>query len=134
MRSWNRETPATWNADKQRIVTPLGAFPALSGARAGGLLPGEWWRVEEDGQVVAYGWMDVVWGDAQMLLAVDPARRGSGLGTWVLDQLASEAANRGLNYLFNAIPDGHPDPKGLRAWLKARSFAPSGDGLLKRKV
>ena len=44
---------------------------------AGDLLPGDWWRLEEEGKVVGYGWMDVTWGDAQILLAVAPDREAA---------------------------------------------------------
>ncbi|MCA9608505.1 MAG: hypothetical protein KC619_23030, partial [Myxococcales bacterium] len=66
--SWIRERNAVWNADKARIVgrAPTGIFDTRYGSLAEGqLVPGEWWHVEEGGRTVAYGWLDVNWGDAE---------------------------------------------------------------------
>lgn len=102
---------------------------------AGTLLPGDWWRLEEEGAVVGYGWMDVNWGDAQVLLAVHPAHQRRGHGGRILDHLATEAKAQGLRYLFNTIPAGHPDPAAARAFLEAHGFAASGlDGQLLRRA
>ncbi len=136
-RRWIREEPPRWDDDKQRIVggAPDGTFEGLD-YEPGALVPGDWWRVEEGGTVVGYGWMDTSWGgDAQILLAVDPAARGRGIGTWILDQLEREAAERDLCYIFNTIPPRHPDPDGLADWLEARGFVPSPHRrLLRRRV
>jgi GNAT superfamily N-acetyltransferase len=69
-----------------------------------------------------------------MLLAVDPAHQGRGVGTFVLDRLEKEAGRRGLNYLFNVVQPRHPDKGGITAWLEARSFELTFDGILRRKV
>ena len=73
---WIRETPAHWDANKARIVggAPPGIFDTrYKTCKIGELVPGEWWRVEDDAAVVGYGWLDVVWGDAEILLATDPS-------------------------------------------------------------
>ncbi|RMG96014.1 MAG: N-acetyltransferase [Deltaproteobacteria bacterium] len=135
--TWIREEPPVWDDDKERIVggTPDGTFEGLD-FEAGALVPGDWWRVEQNGKVVGYGWMDTSWGgDAQILLAVAPEARGRGIGTWILDRLEDEARARDLCYIFNTIPPRHPDPEGLAAWLKERGFVPSPhDRLLRRRV
>ena len=134
--SWSRESPAIWNGDRQRIIggAPAGVF-TLGPFKTGDVVPGDWWRVEADGRVVGYGWMDQSWGDAEVLLAVDPARRAAGIGTFILDRLEDEAATRGINYLYNVVPDAHPDRAGLTRWLQARGFVASHEGgLLKRAV
>lgn len=132
---WIREHPAVWDADKTRIVggAPAGIFD-FDGVEAGAPLAGEWWRVDDGGATAAYAWMDTVWGDAEMLLAVDPAHQGSGVGTFVLDRLEEEAGRRGLNYLYNVVRPRHPDKAGITAWLEARSFELTFDGILRRKV
>lgn len=103
---------------------------------AGAYLPGTWWRLEEEGTLLGYGWMDVTWGDAQILLAVDPDARRGGHGKTILDHLEAEAHRSGLAYLFNTIPSDHPDPDGVRAFLTANGFEASGlDGnMLRRRV
>ena len=80
---WIREHPAVWDADKTRIVggATAGIFD-FGGVEAGAPLAGEWWRVDDDGATAAYAWMDTVWGDAEMLLAVDPAHQRHGVGTF----------------------------------------------------
>lgn len=120
----------------RRIIggAPRGVF-SLAAAGDGEIVPGDWWRVEDNGEVVGYGWMDQSWGDAEVLLAVDPSARAAGIGTFILDRLEDEAAARGINYLYNVIPEAHPDRPGLRRWLLRRSFVPSHEGgLLKRTV
>jgi ribosomal protein S18 acetylase RimI-like enzyme len=69
-----------------------------------------------------------------MLLAVDPAHQGRGVGTFVLDRLEEEAGRRGLNYLYNVVRPRHPDKEQITAWLEARAFELTSDGVLRRKV
>jgi len=134
--TWHRESPALWDADKQRIVggAPAGVFQ-FGSMQPGAVVPGDWWRVEDADRVVGYGWMDHSWGDAEILLAVDPGRHENGIGTFILDRLEDEASARGINYLYNVLPEAHPDKAGLERWLVRRGFVPSQEGgLLKRHV
>jgi GNAT superfamily N-acetyltransferase len=135
--TWIRESPAHWDSDKARVVggASPGIFdPELARRAEGEVLPNDWWRVESDGRTVAYGWMDVTWGDAEILLVVDPDARGQGVGTFVLDHLEQEAWDRGLRYLYNVVPDRHPAHEQVKAWLESRRFAASDDGKLMRAV
>jgi len=134
---WIRESPARWDADKTRIVA--GADTGIFDARYrqcsdGDLVPGEWWRVEDAGRVVGHGWLDTVWGDAEILLAVDVEARRRGVGTFILDHLEAEARDRGLNYLYNVVRATHPRREELTAWLRKRGFRPDEDGRLLRAV
>jgi GNAT superfamily N-acetyltransferase len=132
---WIHESPAQWDAGKRALVegAPEGIFDT-SRYSAGELVPGEWWRVEDDGRIVGYGWMDCTWGDAEILLVVDAAERGRGIGGFILDQLEREARVRGLNYLYNVVPSTHPDPGRVSAWLGKRRFAASEGGRWMRRV
>lgn len=136
--TWNREQVPYWNADKQRIVggQPDGVFPQLATMAEGDVVPGSWWRAEDDGAVVAYGWMDPTWGFAPVLVAVDPQRQGNEVGAWVMEQLAAEAKKEGLAYIFNVIPAEHPDKERLRRWLVAQGFEGSelDETMLRKKV
>jgi GNAT superfamily N-acetyltransferase len=134
--SWIVENPAYWDADKARVLGPDRdkIFPELAELKEGELVPSLWWRVEDNGAVVGYGWMDATWGDAEVLVAVAPERRGQGVGSYIMDQLESEAHGRGLNHLYNAIPIHHPAPEPLAAWLEQQSFRPSEDGKELRRV
>ena len=131
---WIADSPH-WDADKARVIGAaphwdadgaLGGFDP-AGLGAGDVLPGEWWRAELDGRPVAYGWMESTWGDAEMLLAVAPESRGLGVGAFVLDRLEEEAAARGLGYLYNVVPRGHPERERVAGWLRAHGFEPSHD-------
>ena len=131
----DRREPPEWDDAKQQIVggAPKGIFEHTY--TSGELLPGEWFRVEDDNGVAGYGWMDCTWGDAEILLAVAPDHQGSGAGTFILNHLEKEAASRGLNYLYNVVRSGHPDREGITAWLNARGFARSHDDeSLRRRV
>lgn len=134
---WIDENPAYWDDDKVRIIG--GAASGIFDVRfhrcsVGELLPGSWWRVEDDGSVVGYGWLDVVWGDAEILLATDGAARGNGVGSFIIQQLEREARQRGLNYLYNLIRPTHPERERLAAWLQKRGFEESDDGTLFRTI
>jgi len=132
---WIHEVNPRWDEPKAAI---LGGAPAESlapqSAVRGDLVPGDWFRVEEAGRVVGYGWMDCTWGDAEVLLAVDPSRQRAGIGSFILDHLEQEAAARGLNYTHNAVRATHPHRAEVTRWLEHHGFIPSGDGLLKRRV
>lgn len=132
---WIHENPPRWDAGKQAVVASAdaGIFD-LPQHQEGDLIPAEWWRVADGDETVGYGWMDTTWADAEVLLAVSPDRRGTGVGTFILDRLAAEAATRGLRYLYNVVRDTHPHREALTRWLTARGFVPSSEGLLKRKV
>lgn len=132
---WIHESPAHWDRNKAALLgaAPDGAFE-LGAWREGELIPDEWWRVEQDGAVLGYGWMDCTWGDAEILLAVDPASRGRGVGTFILDHLELEAAAQGLNYLYNVVRPAHREREAVTRWLVERGFVPSSDGLLRRRV
>ncbi|MFN8060922.1 MAG: GNAT family N-acetyltransferase [Vicinamibacterales bacterium] len=133
--TWIAESPARWDADKARIIggAPPGIF-ALEPYSVGDYLAGDWWRVELDGRVAGYGWLDAVWGDAEILLAVDPACQLAGVGTFILDQLQREARDRGLNYLSNVVRESHPRGAEVTTWLERRGFQAFEDGVLRRSV
>lgn len=131
---WYEEVPPRWDHAKARIIggAPPGVFDFASTA-AGDLLPGQWWRAEDDERrVVGYGWMDCNWGDGEILIAVDPDRHGRGAGTFILDQLRREAAQRGVNYIYNIVPERHPDADRVESWLKSHGFERHGEGRLLR--
>jgi N-acetylglutamate synthase-like GNAT family acetyltransferase len=133
--AWIRESPPEWDAGKRRIVggAPRGIFDTRFAKQVeGDLVPGEWWRVEKDGRAVGYGWLDAVWGDAEILLAVDPEVRGSGVGTFIVDHLEAEAKDRGLNYIYNEVRSTHPFGPEVTAWLTRRGFRAAADGRLVR--
>lgn len=132
---WIREPTARWDADKQRIIGAAPGVFQVASSDPGIVLPGDWWRVEDAGRIVGYGWMDYSWGDAEVLLAVESGAQARGVGTFILDRLDEEAAARGLNYLYNVIPAQHPDKDGLKRWLLQRGFVGAKDGdLFKRTV
>ncbi|MBT8494744.1 MAG: GNAT family N-acetyltransferase [Deltaproteobacteria bacterium] len=133
--SWIADSPPTWNDDKQRLVGEAteGIFDRrFQVMKPGDLAPGSWWRVEDDGKVVGYGWLDVVWGDAEILLVTDPDCRGRGVGSFILEHLAKEAESRGLNYLYNTVRPSHPNADALTAWLLEHGFSEASDGSLVR--
>lgn len=136
-RAWIREEPPCWDADKARIIGGAGAevFGGLPAGRAAGeVLGGDWWRVEDDGRTVGFGWMDTVWGDGEILLAVDPDARGQGVGGFILDRLEAEAAARGLRYVYNVVASTHPKRAEVTVWLEGRGFAQAERGRLQRQV
>jgi ribosomal protein S18 acetylase RimI-like enzyme len=132
---WVREEDPRWDADKERVFAtiPDGVFPALPGA-AGERLSSDWWHVERAGRVIGYGWLDDVWGDGEILLAVEEGARGTGAGRFVLDRLEEEAAARGLRYVVNVVRDGHPRREAVQAWFLAHGFRGTDDGRLRKRV
>lgn len=133
--SWKHESPALWDAPKEAVLgaAPAGSLPDYDVA-TGTTAPGDWWRVEREGEVVGYGWMDVVWGDAEILLAVRPEEQGSGVGTYILERLEEEARRRGLNHIYNTVRPTHPERQKIMGWLSRRGFAGRGDHEQLRRV
>lgn len=135
--SWKAEDQPRWDADKARIIggAPTGVFDArFARFEEGDSVPGNWWRVEDDGKTVGYGWLDVVWGDAEITLATADDAQGKGVGSFIVDKLEQEAHERGINYLYNTVRPTHPDRDAVTAWLKKRGFTPSEDGSLFRTL
>ncbi len=132
---WTKEDNARWDNDKQRLFGPDAlASVGFDQPAPGAAIADEWWRVTDDDEtVVGYGWLDSEWGAAQITFLVDPARRGVGIGNFILDRLEDEAAERGLNYIYNVVPDTHPDASRMTRWLTLRGFSP-GTGDLRRQV
>ncbi len=135
MLNWVKDDDPRWDADRERVfaTVPDGVFRAEA-RTPGERLTSDWWRVEADGQVVGYGWLDDVWGDAEILLAVDASARGTGAGAFALARLEEEAAGRGLNYVVNVVRDTHPDGDAVTAWFLAHGFAGTDDGRLRKRV
>lgn len=133
---WVKEDVPRWDDVKQAMFDDT-ALRSVGMARpaAGAALADEWWRaVADDGTVAGYGWLDSEWGDAQITFFVDPARRGEGIGGFVLDHLEDEARKRGLNYIYNVVPDTHPDRAWMTAWLEQHGLRESSQGDLRRQV
>jgi GNAT superfamily N-acetyltransferase len=132
---WVKEEPPRWDAHKREV---FGAESprvfGLGSPRDGDLLADEWWRVEDGGDTVGYGRLDSLWGDAEILVAVAPERRGSGIAKFVVEKLEGEASQRGLNYLYNTVSENHPNRDGVTAWLHRQGFADPGTGDLRKRV
>jgi GNAT superfamily N-acetyltransferase len=132
---WMKDDDPRWDADRERIFggVPEGVF--RSEARTvGERLASDWWRVEDGDRVIAYGWLDDVWGDAEILLAVDESARGTGVGAFTLARLEEEAAARGVNYVVNVVRDTHPDRAAVTEWFLAHGFTGTDDGRLRKRV
>jgi N-acetylglutamate synthase-like GNAT family acetyltransferase len=93
-------------------------------------------RPRRDGTVVGYAWLDSTWGgDAEVLLAVDPAAQGRGVGSFVLAHIEQEAARQGLNYVYNRVRATHPDHDRVHDWLAVRGYkGGSNDDVLRKRV
>ena len=135
--TWIHEPLPQWDAQKARIVggTAEGVFDRSYRDQAEGhLIPGDWWRVERNGETVAFGWLDINWGDAEILLATATEARRQGIGDFVLANLEQEARARGINYLHNVVRATHPEREVVSQWFSKRGFQPSEDGRLFRSV
>ncbi len=133
---WIKEDLPRWDADKQRMFDdPALLSVGMDRPGDGAPLADEWWHVVgDDGVIAGYGWLDSEWGDAQITFFVDPARRGDGIGEFVLDHLEDEARKRGLNYIYNVVPDTHPDRAWMTEWLASHGLEESAHGDLRRRV
>lgn len=135
--NWSKEHNSSWNDDKRRIIgaAPAGVFDRrFKSLSDGDSLPGVWWRVDEDGTTVGYAWLDLVWGDAEIVLATDPEHRGRGIGSFILEQIERECREMGVNYVYNTVRPTHPDREAVTAWLQKRGFSASEDGTLSRAL
>lgn len=135
--TWTRESRPVWDADKERVVAgaPTGALDVPH--EPGGELAGDWFAAADgSGRVVGYGWLDSTWGgDTEILLAVDPACEGTGVGSFVLQAIEQEAAARGSNYVFNTVRDSHPHRDDVRDWLLVRGYrGDERDATLRKRV
>ena len=132
---WTKENTPRWDTGKQQMFGPAElAAVGFAAPAPDEPMADEWWRVsDDDGTVVGYAWLDSEGGDAEITFLVDPARRGAGIGGFIVNQLEAEAAARGLNYIYNVVPSGHPDPAWMTSWLLGHGFD-SGHGDLRRRV
>jgi GNAT superfamily N-acetyltransferase len=133
--TWTKENSPRWDADKQRVFGPAElAAVGLAEPAPGEPVADEWWRVTDGDQVAGYGWLDTEWGDARITFVVAPGGRGRGVGAFILERLEDEAAARGLNYIYNVVPDTHPDGPWIRNWLATHGFHEASRGQLRRQV
>lgn len=134
--TWTKETRPRWDEDKQESFDAIAlASVGIQAPASGSAIADEWWRVADDaGNLVGYGWLDSEWGDAQIAFIVLPQARGSGAGEFILNRLEAEAAAQGVNYIYNVVPDSHPDPQWITYWLELHGFYPSPHGDLRRQV
>ena len=131
---WTKEASPRWDADKQRLFGPVElAAVGLASPGPGEPVADEWWRVTDD-DVAGYGWLDTEWGDARITFFVAPGRRGRGVGHFILEHLEAEAAARGLNYIYNVVPETHPDGPWIKNWLSMHGFREASRGQLRRQV
>ena len=65
---------------------------------------------------------------------VAPGGRDHGVGAFILEHLEDEAAARGLNYIYNVVPDTHPDGPWIKNWLSTHGFHEASGGQLRRPV
>ena len=133
--TWTKENSPRWDADKQRVLGPAElAAAGLAAPSPGEPVANEWWRVTDGDEVAGYGWLDSEWGDARITFVVAPGRRGRGVGAFILEHLEDEAAARGLNYIYNVVPETHPDGAWIRNWLSTHGFHEASRGQLRRQV
>lgn len=132
---WVKDDDPRWDADRERIfaTVPDGVFRAEE-RTPGERLTSDWWRVEQDGRVIGYGWLDDVWGDAEILLAVEEGARGNGAGAFALARIEEEAAGRGVNYVLNVVRDTHPERTAVTHWFRKHGFSGTEDGRLRKRV
>jgi N-acetylglutamate synthase-like GNAT family acetyltransferase len=133
--TWVKDDDPRWDTDRERVFGTVGTdvFPGVA-RNPGERLPSDWWRVEDGGRVVGYGWLDDVWGAAEILLAIEEPARGTGAGSFALARLEEEAAARGLNYVVNVVRDTHPQRDAVTAWFLAHGFTGTDDGRLRKQV
>ncbi|MBL4634456.1 MAG: GNAT family N-acetyltransferase [Kofleriaceae bacterium] len=134
--TWHKDIPV-WDAGKLRIVggTEKGILDSrYADIEEGSAVPCNWYRAERDGAVVGYGWVDVNWGEAEILLATSDGAQGSGVGSFILEQLDDEARRMGLAYIYNVVRPTHPQGDKVAAWLAKRGFEKNPDGRLTRQV
>ena len=124
--TWSKENSPRWDAEKQRIFGPAElAAVGLAEPAPGEPVADEWWRVTDGGEVAGYGWLDTEWGDARITFVVAPGRRGHGVGAFILERLEDEAAARGLNYIYNVVPE-HASRRRLDQELAVHPRVPRG--------
>ena len=134
-REWIHETSARWDEAKTATFGELS--PELFGIPAPALhadLGGEWWRVQDGEEVVGYGRLDDVWGDAEILVVVGASARGTGVGDYILGQLDREASERHLNYVYNRVDPEHPARDRVARWLEAHGFGRTAEGDYRKRV
>jgi GNAT superfamily N-acetyltransferase len=132
---WTKEELPHWDARKRAVFgADRSDVFGLGAQKEGGVLADEWWRVEDGAETVGFGRLDSLWGDAEILLAVAPDRRGRGVGKFVLGHLELEAGHRGLNYVYNTVRKGVPERAMVTEWLKRQGFTDRGEGELRKRV
>ena len=134
---WVKDDDPRWDADRERVfaTVPDGVFrPSCPAAAASGC-PATGGGSEAGRRVVGYGWLDDVWGDAEILLAVEDGARGTGAGAFALARL-EDGGGRARTELRGQRGPRHPSRprRSHRAGSWRRGFAGTDDGRLRKQV
>ncbi|WP_338750780.1 GNAT family N-acetyltransferase [Janibacter alittae] len=134
--TWEHEARPVWDAQKASIAASAPDGALVLDFAEGAELPGDWFVARDGDAVVGFGFLDTTWGgDAEITLVVHAQRRGQGVGTFVMDHLEQEAGARGINYVYNTVPDAHPERDDVHDWLLVRGYKGSqGDASLRKHV
>lgn len=134
--TWEHEVRPVWDVDKARIAASAPDGALVLDFADGVELPGDWFVARDGDEVVGLGVLDTTWGgDAEITLAVDAARQGQGVGSWVMERLEQEARSRGINYVHNTVPDAHPQRDDVHDWLLVRGYRGNeSDASLRKRV
>lgn len=119
---WIKEEEPVWDSDKEDIIdcAPQGSFNM--GPKSNGTISGDWWKLVENKRVIGYGWISMISGDAELLIAVRKSEQHKGYGNIILENLEMEASKLKHNKVVAIIQSENINAVNIIYWLDRKGF------------
>lgn len=120
-----KEENSMWDSEKKAIFENIetGTFD-LNEFKLGNRLGNEWWRiVNEDDDVLGFGWINYEDQDFEVSIAINSHSRGEGLGSFVLDKFEQIAKEKKYEQIVAIVKKTNPNSSMMIEWLYKKNYA-----------
>lgn len=127
---WIKEEKPLWDRNKIKIIgSNIGCF-VISDIQEGDKLEGKWFKLTDKyGQIVGYGWIDIIGGEAEISVAVDKKYKGNGYGTQIINNLYTEIKKLGFDEVIAVVREENSNAEDVIRWVYKNGYIAEWPGL-----